>query len=107
MKMIQYFKRHKTDITRLMWVSSTGALLLWLSSRHLPDATLAPLLTSTALVLFVAAVSHLTRRILFPQIDLQCFAQRAFDTPLAAAVVFASVVWLLGTLIAVSVGLLR
>lgn len=102
-----FHHRSKADVIRLVLITLVGAGLLSLSSRHLPDAALSPLLTSTALVLFVAAVSHLTRRILFPQIDLQQFAQRALEHPIAAAIVFSAVVWLLGTLIAVNVGLLR
>jgi hypothetical protein len=102
-----FHHRGKADVIRLVLITLVGAGLLWLSSSRLPDAALSPLLTSTALVLFVAAVSHLTRRILFPHVDLQVFAQRALDSPIAAAIVFSAVVWLLGTLIGVSVGLLR
>lgn len=99
--------RSKHDVTRLVLITVAAGLLLWLSGQRLPDAALAPLFTSTALVLFICAISHLTRRVLFPKIDLQVMAQKGAEHPLGAALVFTAIVGLLGTLIVVSVMLLR
>ena len=99
--------KHKTDASRVVIVACLGALSLWLSSLHLPDSALSPLCASTALVLFITALSHVLRRVLFPQIDLQAYARKALENPMSAALVFAAVVCLIGTLIGVSVGLLR
>lgn len=105
--MKKLFHRSKHDVTRLVLITLAAGLLLWLSGQRLPDATLAPLFTSTALVLFICAISHLTRRILFPKVDLQALSEKAKEQPLGAALVFMAIVGLLGTLIVVGVMLLR
>jgi hypothetical protein len=62
---------------------------------------------SVGVVILLAAVSLLTRRIAFNQLDLQALARTASDTPLGAAIVFAAIVWFCGVLIEAGVTLLR
>ncbi len=57
---------------------------------------------STSLVVFTAAVSHITRRVLFPYLDLKELSKRAFETPTGAAIVFLSVSMVVTALIVVN-----
>jgi len=67
---------------------------------------LTSVLTSTSIVLTVAGISHIVRRILFPSIDLKEFAREALNHPLASAIVFLGVCIILSTFIVVNIMLL-
>lgn len=67
---------------------------------------LTALLSSTSIVLLVAAISHVTRRILFPGIDLKVFAKESMGHPIASALVFLSVCVVISVLILSNVMLL-
>lgn len=69
-------------------------------------AYLSAVLSSTAVVLSIAGISHIVRRILFPFVDLQEFAKAALSHPTAAAVVFLGICIVLSTFIVVNVMLL-
>ena len=69
-------------------------------------AFLTAVLSSTSIVLAVAGISHIVRRILFPSIDLKEFARSALNNPLASAIVFLGVCIVLSTFIVVNVMLL-
>ena len=69
-------------------------------------AFLTAVLTSTSIVLAVAGISHIIRRILFPSIDLKEFAREALNHPLSSAIVFLGVCIVLSTFIVVNVMLL-
>lgn len=67
---------------------------------------LTAVLSSTSIVLAVAGISHIVRRILFPSIDLKEFAKEALKQPLSASIVFFGVCIVLSTFIVVNVMLL-
>jgi hypothetical protein len=71
-----------------------------------PFSFLTAALTSTSIVLIIAAVSHLTRRILFPNIDLKKLVHEATYNPLASALVFLGVCIVLSVMIIANVLLL-
>ena len=66
------------------------------------DELLGPLLSSTGVVFFAGAVSHLARRIFFPSIDLRDLVRPAVGHPLPSAICFAAIVALLIALLLVS-----
>lgn len=106
----QYLSLAGFDVLRLLVMLAGISLLFWLSNT-LPAATgesaLAPLLSSTAIVLTICLVSHFTRRILFPNQDMTAFAKVAFEHPVGAGLVFFSICIVLATIINASVTLLR
>lgn len=69
-------------------------------------AFLTAVLSSTSIVLLVAGISHIVRRILFPSIDLKEFSKTALTQPLSASLVFLGVCIVLSTFIIVNVMLL-
>lgn len=69
-------------------------------------AFLTSVLTSTSIVLSIAGISHIIRRIFFPSIDLKEFSREALNHPLASAIVFLGVCIVLSTFIVVNVMLL-
>jgi hypothetical protein len=85
-------------------------LLLWLGvwlPRLTHEAALSPLLTSAAMVLALAGLSHCTRRVLFPRLDLQEIAIKATEHPIGAAIVFLGISMVLSVLIYANVSMLR
>lgn len=54
----------------------------------------------------IIAISHLMRRLLFPYIDLEEFAIKAKESPIASAIIFASVSLLIGIILFSSFNLL-
>ena len=69
-------------------------------------AFLTAVLSSTSIVLAVAGISHIVRRILFPSIDLKEFARKSLGEPLSSSIVFLAVCIVLSTFIVVNVMLL-
>lgn len=70
-------------------------------------AFLTAVLNSTSVVVVVAAVSHVVRRVLFPKIHMMEFANKAKENPIAAAIVYLGVCIVLATFVVVNVNLLR
>lgn len=70
-------------------------------------AFLTAVLNSTSVVIVVAAVSHVVRRVLFPKIHMMEFANKAKANPIAAAIVYLGVCIVLATFVVVNVNLLR
>lgn len=106
----ELFKRMKADAGRLAWIVSIITLLLWLDSwlpERTQEALLSPLLSSTTIVLGIAALSHVTRRVLFPQLDLQKLAAKACETSVGASIVFFGVAMIVATLIYANVSIMR
>lgn len=102
--------RKGSDWVRLGFMLAVVAVLLWLDS-WLPavagEAVLSPLLTSSAIVMGLAALSHLTRRVLFPRLDLQELGLKAAEHPIGAGVVFLGISSVLAVLIVANVSMLR
>ena len=65
-------------------------------------AFLTAVLSSTSVVLTIAGISHIVRRILFPSIDLKEFARQAWSTPLGSAIVFLGICIVVSTFIVVN-----
>lgn len=45
-------------------------------------------ITSTSIVLGIAAISHIIRRLLFPNIDMREYAWKSLENPISAAIVY-------------------
>lgn len=64
------------------------------------DAAIAnTIVYSFAVMIALAAVSHIVRKVYFPYVDLAEYAKASLDSPLAAAIVFLSVSMVLCTII--------
>lgn len=76
------------DIIRvLVLLVATGVAL------YLLDTSNVVIYQAVLIALFQVGSTHLTRRILFPHLDLQSIAKKAVvDNSVAAAIVFASVI---------------
>lgn len=70
-----------------LWVLLIPAILVL--ATDLP--VLMTLLYSMSAILVVVAVSHVTRTVLFPYLDLGCIASRASEGPTGAGLVFLGV----------------
>jgi len=81
-----------------------GALILVLAYMYFSDATGFSVVTyMISLMLVIALFSHFIRRIIFPYLDMGVIAKAAKESPTGAAVVFASICFIIGCLI-ISVG---
>ena len=97
----------RRDAMRIsMMAILAAALLLWLGNG-LGDSSWRVVAFSAGAVLFVAGLSHITRRVLFHRIDIQDFAIKAAETSLGAAISFAAVVYFLTVLVQSGVALMR
>ena len=77
--------RKKNDLIRtLLFVVVAAALLVF-------DVANIAVLQAAVVGVFLAIASHVTRRILFPDLDMQLIAEKASKEPTGAAIVFASV----------------
>ena len=62
------------DTLRVIGLMVVATGLLILSTRwNLPDPAMAPVFTSSAILLYFAALTHIIRRVLFPTLDLVDF----------------------------------
>ncbi len=107
---VQLFRSLSRDLGRVMLLLALVGLLLWLGAwlpQQTNEAALSPLLTSAALVLALAVLSHCTRRVLFPRLDLQEIALKAIEHPLGAALVFLGISMVLSVLVYANVIMLR
>lgn len=95
--------RRLSDFFRiLILVGLVGGLLYWI------DASNVVVFQSLAIAMFLAGGTHLTRRILFPRLDLQTIAIKAVEEGNgAAALIFFSVVTFLITMFIVPFLVLR
>lgn len=104
-----FLDRIKVDLQRLFFILFIVAILssidkIFTFSENF--AFLTAVLTSTSIVLTVSGISHVVRRILFPNIDLKEFARPALNHPIAASIVFLGVCIVLSVLVVVNVMLL-
>lgn len=81
-------KRIYTDFLRVgILLVLVGSLLYWLDESNIA------VFQAQLIGLFLIGGTHLTRRILFPQLNLQSIAKKAYeDNNIAAALVFLTVV---------------
>lgn len=68
---------------------------------------LSPIFYMLGVSMLIAYASHINRRILFSRLDLQEIMKKACEIPLGAAIVAASICYVLATFVHVSVALLR
>ena len=96
-------KRIYTDLLRVGFLMLVTGILLYL----IDPANIA-VFQALLIGVFVVGGTHLTRRILFPQIDLQSIAKRAYtDNNLGAAIVFFGVVLFLIAVMYLSMDVLK
>ncbi len=72
-----------------------------------PIAYMTSVLSTTSVLLFIAAASHLMRKIFFPKLSMTKFAEEAMSHPIGAALVFLGISMVLSSLILVNVLLLK
>jgi hypothetical protein len=84
--------RFRTDIGRVIIGILLMVLLFYpfgIEQGHVElAANLRIVMYVTAFCIATALITHITRRILFPYIDLKVYARKALETPMASAVVF-------------------
>ncbi len=78
----------KLDVIRVfLLMIVTGSIL------YIIDPANAVIYQAVMIALFQVGSTHLTRRILFPHLDLQSIAKKAVeDSSIAAAIVFSSII---------------
>lgn len=94
------------DTTRLSIFVSVAALFLWLSDwlpSVLGEPDLAAFLFRAALVLVAAFATHLTRRVLVPDLDMGDIGKKAMAHPIGAGLAFVGLCVLLSVLLVISV----
>lgn len=96
-----FLSKHKRELLRVGVVTGAGLAIL------LPDSSSQVVLYAVGISLILTALSHILRKVLFPYLDLEIIAKKASEVPLGASIVFASVCFLLSTLISVFISLLR
>lgn len=69
-------------------------------------AYLTAVLSSTAVVIFIAASSHVTRKIFFPEISVQELIKSSLNHPIASSIAWLGIAIILATLIYANVSLL-
>lgn len=95
---MKYISRDSIRITALVVLGLSLTLL---------DVSLNAVAFSAGVVVLLAGVSHVTRRVVMPKLDLQQIAIKAIEEKnVAAAIVVASIVYLLTTLIEAGVTLM-
>jgi hypothetical protein len=70
------------------------------------DYSLNTLAISTGVSLFIVALSHLNRRVLFYRIEVQSLALKAAENPVGAGLVFCAIIYFLVALVNLQGGLL-
>lgn len=104
-----YLKRlFGRDLARPLYLGGIAFAVLWLS-EYRPLTSLGievgPLMTAIGVAVLLALASHITRRLLFHYLDLGDLAKKALENSIGAAIVFASVCYLLAVLINTSAAL--
>lgn len=104
MKFIISFLKSKTmrEILRMSPMLILGGVFL------APDmADLKTVLFSISIVTLIVYLAHLTRKTMFPYLDLETHMKAALNNPMAAAIVFASTLFLISTIIQSTVLLIK
>ena len=85
---VRFFK----DAWRVAATMIAATLMLWGSSQPLFDEVLGPLLAGSAIVVYIAAFTHILRRVMFPSVDIKEYLDIVKDEqdPIAAAIVVAA-----------------
>lgn len=91
----------KRDTLRLVALFVLGIILTQ------ADISLTAVAFSAGVVLILAALSHVIRRVLFPRLDLQELGLKAMESPVGAGLAFGSIVFLLGVFVQSGVALMR
>ncbi len=95
----------KRDGMRTVFVVAVLAVFL-IAGNAIADNSYQVVAFSVGVVLMLAGLSHITRRVLFHRLDLQDIGIKATETPLGAAVVFAAIVYFLTVLVQAGVGMM-
>ena len=96
-----YNKKWVIEFRRLWIVILFSILMLaWDSNRSV-------ILFALAITTGTIAASHITRKLLFPYIDLGVLLKKSLEHPLGSAIVFASMIYLITILIQSTVLLLK
>lgn len=106
---LDFLKRLWIDLKRLVFLAIIVIILSSLDGALKLEENysfLAAVLTSTSIILVIVGISHIIRRVLFPNIDLKEFARVALDNPIAASIVFLGICIILSTFIVVNTMLL-
>lgn len=98
---------HVSDLLRTLGILAIATALLMLSNNTLPDPALGPLLSSTAIVMYAAAFTYITRRILLPYVQLKKLFVEGAAGSLPAAILACSVIYIMGIIIQSVVVLLK
>jgi hypothetical protein len=85
--------RHLFDLYQALPLFAIAGLIL------VPDSGSMVVLYAIGISILVSSVSHIIRKVLFPYLDLELFAKKALESPVGAAVVFASIVLILAVII--------
>ena len=88
-------------------VIRTVFFLVLVAALYLVDRTNWVVIQALGIGILLAAGSHLTRRILMPQVDLHLIAKKAGETPSGAAAVFVGVVFFIVAVMYLSMSMLR
>lgn len=85
-----------------------SALLAMLIYLYMTDSSGFGVVTYMICIMFVISlVAHFVRRIIFPYLDMNVIACKAGETSMGAAVVFAGICFIIGSLILATSGLLQ
>lgn len=97
------------DIFRVAVSLGLAVFVLWLSGKPLPDSVFAPALTASGMIMFIAAFTHIIRKILFRYIDLKAFVSVVLEErhPVACALIVCAFIYLIGIIYQSFVVLLR
>ncbi len=94
-------RRTTRDMFRIsMLLGVTGGLLLYM------DVANVVVIQALLIGIFLVGGSHVTRRLLFPKIDLQEYAKKASETPIGSAIVFSAILVFLIAVIHASMSIL-
>ena len=99
--------RLSKEVLRTGLLLVLASVLLYVSTYHLPDPALGPILTTSAILVFVSSFSHLTRRIVLPSINTGELLAEVKKGNMAAAVVVVGVFYVFIQLVHAGVALLR
>ena len=88
-------------------VKRTWILLLVAAAILLPDSGSFVVLYALGVTLLVSVTSHWVRKILFPYVDMRIMSEKAGETPIGSAIVFASISVMLSTIIFATCMLLK
>lgn len=85
---VRFFK----DAWRVVFTLVAATVMLWGSSQPLFDEVLGPLLAGSAIVVYIAAFTHILRRVMFPSVDIKEYLDivKHEQDPVAASIVVAS-----------------